>query len=265
MEKKNNFCVAVIHPGKEVRITSKWFTANNLLLKQMCFMPNVKIRNVTLHINNEALEFAKSTIFLGLTLDNKLQWKSHIDTLSGRLSSAAYAIKKIRGLTNVETARMVYYSYFHSIMSYGLMLWGSAADVHDIFVIQKRAVRAIYGLGSRVSLRDHFKNINILTVASQYIYLNLIHIYKHRASYLKSSDNHHYNTRNKDRLVNERFRLTKVKSSFVGNCVAFFNKIPEDLQNLPLNQFKNTIKSKLISKAYYTINEYLDDKTPWTN
>ncbi|GBP49165.1 hypothetical protein EVAR_80833_1 [Eumeta japonica] len=39
------------------------------------------------------------------------------------------------------------------LMSYGILLWGHAADVHRIFVLQKRAIRAIYGLRPRVSLR----------------------------------------------------------------------------------------------------------------
>ncbi|GBP36317.1 hypothetical protein EVAR_22449_1 [Eumeta japonica] len=39
-------------------------------------------------------------------------------------------------------------------MSSGILLWRQAADVHRIFVLQKRAIRAIYGLESRVSLRS---------------------------------------------------------------------------------------------------------------
>ncbi|GBP09148.1 hypothetical protein EVAR_4028_1 [Eumeta japonica] len=40
------------------------------------------------------------------------------------------------------------------LMSYGILVWGNAADIHRIFVLQKRAIRAIYGLGSRVSLKN---------------------------------------------------------------------------------------------------------------
>ena len=69
-----------------------------------------------------------------------------------RLSSAAFAVKKIRSLTDVETARLVYFSYFHSIMSYGILLWG----IQPILVLQKRAIRAIYNLGPKASLRQKF-------------------------------------------------------------------------------------------------------------
>ncbi|CAH2229502.1 jg17618 [Pararge aegeria aegeria] len=61
------------------------------------------------------------------------QWGAHIiETLAGKLSSAAYAVRKIRQLTDVETARLVYFAYFHSVMSYGILLWGRAADIETI-------------------------------------------------------------------------------------------------------------------------------------
>lgn len=52
----------------------------------------------------------------------------------------------IRLFTDAETAKLVYFSYFHSIMSYGILLWGSAADIHTIFVLQKRVFSAIYNI-----------------------------------------------------------------------------------------------------------------------
>ncbi|GBP72178.1 hypothetical protein EVAR_90361_1 [Eumeta japonica] len=40
-----------------------------------------------------------------------------------------------------------------SLVSYGMLLWGDAADVHRIFVLQMRTIPAAYGLGPRVSIR----------------------------------------------------------------------------------------------------------------
>ncbi|CAH2211370.1 jg21981 [Pararge aegeria aegeria] len=158
----------------------QWFEANNLVLngkKTKCIkftLPNVKHVKTTVLLNNEELKLEDTTVFLGITLDSKLQWGPHVNNLSNRLSSAAYAVKKIRHMTDVETARLVYFSYFHSIMSYGILLWGNAADISTIFVLQKRAVRSIYKMGPRESLRDKFKDFKIMTVYSQYIFENLM-------------------------------------------------------------------------------------------
>ncbi|GBP62705.1 Protein kinase C-like 3 [Eumeta japonica] len=107
-----------------------------------------RVQRVDVNVRNKELEFDNSTVFLGITLDNKLQWGPHISKLAKRLSSAAYAVKKMRNLSDVETARLVYFGCFHSLMSYGILLWGNAADIHRIFVLQKRA-RYTSGLGTR--------------------------------------------------------------------------------------------------------------------
>ncbi|XP_073947822.1 uncharacterized protein [Choristoneura fumiferana] len=164
------------HINETLAEALNWFTANNLLLnaaKTKCIkfsLPNVRQFETIISLNGENLKLVHETVFLGLTLDRNLQWSPHISGLAGRLSSAAYAVRRIRQFTNVETARLVYFSYFHSIMSYGMLIWGKAADIETIFILQKRAVRSIYNLGSRDSLRERFKEINILTVSSQYIH-----------------------------------------------------------------------------------------------
>ncbi|RVE41165.1 hypothetical protein evm_014186, partial [Chilo suppressalis] len=121
-----------------------WFNVNN---------------KTNVNIKDRHMSSVDTTVFLGITVDSKLQWGPHIDGLSKRLSSAAYAVMKIRQLTDIETARLVYFSYFHSVMSYGILLWGNAADIQTIFVLQKRAIRSIYNLKVKDSLRDKFKEI----------------------------------------------------------------------------------------------------------
>lgn len=45
-------------------------------------------------------------MFLGITIQAKLQWGPQIKEMSGILSSAAYAIKTISQFTDVETSRI---------------------------------------------------------------------------------------------------------------------------------------------------------------
>lgn len=148
-------------------------------------------------------------------------------------------------------------------MSYGILLWGKAAEIDSVFVLQKRAIRSIYNMKARDSLKERFKEINILTVASQYIYENLMYARKNVHSFPKNCDIHNYNTRNKNKLNVPRFRLQKVNGSFMGNCICFYNKLPEGVEHLPMRKFKSFIKVNLLKKAYYTINDYLSDKNAW--
>ena len=181
-------------------------------------------------------------MFLGITLDSKLQWKTHLSSLAGRLSSAVYAVRKIKQLTDIDTARLVYFSYFHSVMSYGILLWGNATDIETIFILQKRAIRSIYNLGARDFLREFFKKIDILTVASQYVYVNIMYIYQNSNRFAKNIDKNGINTRNKNKLVTPSFRLHKVNMSFLGLGIRIYNKIPQNILQLPLSKFKTYVK-----------------------
>jgi len=65
-----------------------------------------------------------STIFLGLIINNSLSWKDHIAALTSKLNKACYAIRSIKPSLSVDILRMVYFSYVHSVMSYGIIFWG---------------------------------------------------------------------------------------------------------------------------------------------
>lgn len=260
----------LIEPNNTLNLVSNWFSANNLLLnagKTKCIrfsLPNVTQAQTNIKLHNEMLQLSSSTVFLGVTLDSKLQWGPHIQRLADRLSSAAFAIWKIRQITNVETARLVYFAYFHSILAYGILLWGSAADIESIFILQKRAVRAIYKLGSRDSLRTLFKQINILTVPSEYILQNIMYVRKHINEFKKKSDQHSISTRNRNGLVKSRFRLCKTDKSFLGNSVRFYNKLPVSITQLNATKFKACVKNILMSKGYYTISDYINDRITYS-
>lgn len=249
-------------------LVSNWFAVNNLVLnpsKTKCIkftLPNVNQAqtHVTMGTKIDTIEYTK---FLGIVLDSKLQWGPHVYALGNRLSSAVYAIREVRKLTDVATARLVYFAYFHSLMSYGILLWGAGADISVIFILQKRAIRAIYNLKSRDSLKDLFNKINILTLPSLYIYENIMYTRKNSYNFKKRSDVHGLNTRNKDKLMNSAHRLQKTNKSFVGNSVRFYNKLPTHIIDLTEKRFKNCIKQKLVKKAYYTTGDYLADTKAW--
>jgi hypothetical protein len=246
-----------------------WFSANNLVLnpkKTKCIKfcpPKSRNSQIDIELDGCKLEISNDAKFLGICVDSSLQWGPHLKNLTGKLSSAAYAVKKIRQLTDVTTARLVYYAYFHSLMSYGILLWGTAANIESIFIIQKRAVRNIYNMNPKESLRDVFKTINILTLPSLYIFSNIMFVRKNLHKYNKNSDIHCINTRNKNKLQLPRYRRAKTSKSFIGNGIKFYNKIPSKITDLPESKFKKCIKEVLSNKAYYKISDFINDKNIW--
>jgi hypothetical protein len=66
-----------------------------------------------------------NTKFLGKTLDNTLTWKTCIDKIIPKLTAACFAIRAVRSFLSQESLKMIYYSYFNSIMMYGIIFWGN--------------------------------------------------------------------------------------------------------------------------------------------
>lgn len=58
-----------------------------------------------------------------LSVNSNLQWGPHIDGLASRVSSTAFAVKKFKSIVDIETAPIIYFGYFHSIMSYSILVW----------------------------------------------------------------------------------------------------------------------------------------------
>jgi len=67
--------------------------------------------------------------FLGLVINNKLSWRRHIDYNIPKLNSACYCVREIKLYVLQNTLQIIYYSYFHSIMTYGLIFWGPQRKV----------------------------------------------------------------------------------------------------------------------------------------
>ena len=65
--------------------------------------------------------------------------------------------------------RKIYFSYIHSIITYGIIFWGNSAASNEVFKLQKRAIRIIINFHNRTSCRNLFKELNILPLQSQYI------------------------------------------------------------------------------------------------
>jgi hypothetical protein len=155
---------------------NEWFR-NNLLslnLNKTTYLQfrtnNSQKLNSNITLLNNQITNSTNTKFVGLTVEVTLSWKCHISQILSRLSSACYAIKVITPLMSEDTLKMIYHSYVHSIITYGIIFWGNLPHNTDIFKIQKRIIRIMTKSRSRDSCRQLFKRLEIMPLRSQYIF-----------------------------------------------------------------------------------------------
>jgi hypothetical protein len=104
---------------------NEWFNTNlfSLNLHKTHFIHFVTKNSSSIDFNitdgYKKIANVYSTKFLGLTFDNTLSCITHIDTVIPKLSSASFAMRVVKPFLSLDSPKMVYYSYFHSVMTYG--------------------------------------------------------------------------------------------------------------------------------------------------
>ena len=101
-----------------------------------------------------------------------LKWNSHIQVLANNLSKVSFMIKSSKEILSPYMIRNIYFTKFQALLRSGILFWegiGGELSIR-IFRIQKRVIRLLAGASLRTSCRQLFKELNILTVASLYIF-----------------------------------------------------------------------------------------------
>jgi hypothetical protein len=113
-------------------IKNKWFQDNLITLNLnrtyfiQSIIKNIGNPDIQIKAENKQIEPVKEMKFLGLIIDDKLSWKGHIDYMIPELSSAYYVMRTVKPHVSHNTLKIIYYSYFDSIMNYGILFWGSS-------------------------------------------------------------------------------------------------------------------------------------------
>jgi hypothetical protein len=161
--------------------------------------------NTEIKYNQECITNTTKIKFLGLTIDDTLSWKQHIEQVINKMCSACCAFRNIKHITPVDTRKVIYFANIHSNISYGIMFWGSSYYANKVFILQKKMIRIVINTRPRVSCREAFKNMEIMTLYSQYIYLLVLHIVNKRHLFDTNNEIHKYKSKNN---INLHFPLT---------------------------------------------------------
>ena len=79
--------------------------------------------------------------YLGIYLDESLNWSPHINHLSQKFVKANDMLCKLWHFVNVATIKSIYYAIFHSHLSYVCTAWGQNLNSkHHINLLQKKAM-----------------------------------------------------------------------------------------------------------------------------
>ena len=177
----DNFIDLVSEMNNDLNKLRIWLNANKIslnLTKTVAILfkdPQKNVNhNITLMLGDQPLPLSSSTKYLGVIIDEHLNFHAHIDYISTKLSRANGILSKLRNIVPITTLRTLYYALFHSHISYATQVWGQKLSIYSrIFKLQKASVRILTFSDFQAHTQPLFKTLSIPTIFDLVFKLNI--------------------------------------------------------------------------------------------
>ncbi len=103
--------------------------------------PQKKVKPLHLMIDDTIIERAAEFKILGLTLDENLSWKSHINNISNRISKSMGILNKLKHFIPVKNKILIYNYLLLSHLNFGILVWGF--QFARLTKLQKKIIRIL--------------------------------------------------------------------------------------------------------------------------
>ena len=215
-------------------------------------------------INSREINRVKETKFLGVVLDDKLQWNQHIKRIENKILQGIGMMYQSKGRLNAKSLLILYNSIIFPYLYYCVEVWGNTCKfrLNKLKKVQKQAIRVISKLKYRDSTNSSFFKNNILKFGELIEFKTFVFIYKATRYLLPLSLHgltkgvqqiHSHNTRNSLNMYTNKYKSFIKRMSPCVQGVKWYNYLPKNVKTCPnLVKFKQSLKRHLLEQ-YKTV------------
>ena len=140
----------------ELKNISEWLRANKLSINidKTNFIPfhnnrdkdHLPLKLPTLFINDAPIKQVVSTKFLGVQIDENINWTQHITLTENKLAKQLGLLYKAKPFLNRKSMINLYFSFIHTYINYGNIAWASTTKtkLKKIHSQQKQAIKTVF-------------------------------------------------------------------------------------------------------------------------
>ena len=195
--------------------------------------------------------------FLGLNIDEKLNWGNHIKSIVSKISKSLYIINATKTLIPKNLKLSLYYSMVYTYINYGVLLWGNTYQYNknNILKLQKRAMRCIKNTTYNAHTDPLFTEFNILkfeqivkldTLKFMYKIVNDMLPENILNKFILNKEIHTHNTRQKLDIHINPTNTQVAYNSIIFQGPELWSKLSDDIKNsITFLSFKNKLKRYL--------------------
>ena len=257
--------------NNEMGNISDWFKVNKLALnekktKYMLFgMPQREIKSINLKIDEKQIEMVKQFNFLGLELDNNMNWSCHINKIATKISKSIGIMNKVKYILPQHILLMLYNTLILPHLNYCLLTWGTQTT--RMFKLQKKAMRILNLSKYNAHTEPIFKMLRILKLEDLYKYRMMKFYYKLRTFNIPSyfarcletiirQTSHNTRFQNELHLPHLRILHDYGKRGIHYNLIKITNEMPRNVMSKvfthSLSGFSNYAKDTILDQYSLT-------------
>ena len=112
------------------------------------------------------MQRVNKTKFLGVIVDQHLNWRDHIPMISQNISKLCGIIYRIRNSLDIKSKRLIYYSLIHPYFTYCVNDWSSTyrTNLKVLCTAQQRSVHALFATAQQPHSNDIFLNQKFISL-----------------------------------------------------------------------------------------------------
>ena len=252
--------------NNELSEANEWFRANKLSInatKTYYLLFHTRYMDVPEHshaivLNNTEIQKADFMKFLGLFIDDKLEWQKHTSFIASKLARSMYILNSIKFMVPSSTLKTLYYSLMYSHLNYGIIHWSNTYKYNLTSIINKqtKAVKVISRTKKTVtpSIFSKFHILQLSDVAHLEM-TKLIYSFMHddlptplMNMFATNQELHPHGTRQALNPHIESFKHKIVLNSFIHKAPELWTKVPLTIKNCPSKiSFSKNMKKYLYS------------------
>ena len=214
---------------------------------------NKNVSNIKIDGNN--IRQVNKTKFLGIIIEEHLNWAMHISHLCNIIARNVGILQKLRYFIPTYVLKILYHSLVLSHLQYCTLLWANSyhSHLHKLRLLQKKATRIISNTDYLAHSSKLFLNLKLLklddimkfqlgTFMYKLKYNKLPNVIPHM--FVTNENIHSHNTRNKNGYLipSVRTNCRKFTVGYAGPIL--WNSFPQKLRQLPSEViFKKKLKS----------------------
>lgn len=248
--------------NNDLKIYYGWLLQNHLKInasKTLYMVFSLKGKqdiNIDIKIGNKAINRTDKYDYLGIIIDNQLNFSEHTNRIRKKLASLSGVLHRCAACLTRKKQKMIYGAMIETHIRYMMPIWTAArkTDIQRVQVAQNRALKRLYGFHWSYSTSTLYKELKLLKIENlnKLEEIKLIHKIANRQiktniTLQMVSDVHNYPTRRRRDLAIPWSRTNLKKNSVTIRSMEAYNQIPQNIKSLPtMRSFTRRAKEYLM-------------------